>query len=70
MLSTIIDGSVITREDGALWCPLDRLHWQEPEIVIGDEHTFLTTSKIGSLTDVSQSKVQKAYTYFIILPRT
>lgn len=55
MLRTIIDNSVITR-DGALWPPLDTLHWQEPEIVIGHEHTSSTTSKIGSLTDVSQPK--------------
>uniref|UniRef100_A0A8C6QY79 Mago nashi n=1 Tax=Nannospalax galili TaxID=1026970 RepID=A0A8C6QY79_NANGA len=30
--------------------------WQELEIVIGDEHISFTTSKIGSLIDVNQSK--------------
>lgn len=29
---------------------------QELEIVIGDEHISFTTSKIGSLVDVNQSK--------------
>lgn len=29
---------------------------QELEIVIGDEHISFTTSKIGSLIDVNQSK--------------
>ena len=30
--------------------------FQELEIVIGDEHISFTTSKIGSLVDVNQSK--------------
>ena len=30
--------------------------YQELEIVIGDEHISFTTSKIGSLVDVNQSK--------------
>jgi len=29
---------------------------QELEIVIGDQHISFTTSKIGSLVDVNQSK--------------
>lgn len=32
------------------------LYLQELEIVIGDEHISFTTSKIGSLVDVNQSK--------------
>ncbi|XP_032994120.1 protein mago nashi homolog [Lacerta agilis] len=52
----IIDDSEITKEDDALWPPPDRVGWQELEIVTGDEHISFTTSKIGTLIDVNQSK--------------
>ncbi|TRZ20080.1 hypothetical protein HGM15179_007061 [Zosterops borbonicus] len=55
-LKRIIDDSEITKEDDALWPPPDRVGRQELEIVIGDEHISFTTSKIGSLIDVNQSK--------------
>nr|XP_028572337.1 protein mago nashi homolog [Podarcis muralis] len=55
-LKRIIDDSEITQEDDALWPPPDRVGRQELEIVIGDEHISFTTSKIGSLIDVNQSK--------------
>uniref|UniRef100_A0A8C2NTY2 Uncharacterized protein n=1 Tax=Capra hircus TaxID=9925 RepID=A0A8C2NTY2_CAPHI len=45
-----------TLHDDALWPPPDRVGRQELEIVIGDEHISFTTSKIGSLIDVNQSK--------------
>lgn len=35
---------------------LNFIFFQELEIVIGDEHISFTTSKIGSLIDVNQSK--------------
>ena len=35
---------------------LMELCFQELEIVIGDEHISFTTSKIGSLVDVNQSR--------------
>lgn len=54
-LKRIIDDSEITKEDDALWPP-DRVGRQELEIVVGDEHISFTTSKIGSLIDVNQSK--------------
>ncbi|KAH0508362.1 Protein mago nashi-like protein 2 [Microtus ochrogaster] len=57
-LKRIIDDSEITKEDDALWPPPDRVGRQELEIVIGDEHISFTTSKIGSLIDVNQSKSQ------------
>ncbi|EMP33577.1 Protein mago nashi like protein 2 [Chelonia mydas] len=57
-LKRIIDDSEITKEDDALWPPPDRVGRQELEIVIGDEHISFTTSKIGSLIDVNQSKIQ------------
>ncbi|XP_032501303.1 protein mago nashi homolog 2 isoform X3 [Phocoena sinus] len=58
-LKRIIDDSEITKEDDALWPPPDRVGRQELEIVIGDEHISFTTSKIGSLIDVNQSKSRK-----------
>lgn len=38
-----------------VWLPVSFI-FQELEIVIGDEHISFTTSKIGSLIDVNQSK--------------
>lgn len=39
------------------WCHFSAVFcFQELEIVIGDEHISFTTSKIGSLIDVNQSK--------------
>ncbi|EQB79001.1 protein mago nashi 2-like protein [Camelus ferus] len=58
-LKRIIDDSEITKEDDALWPPPDRVGRQELEIVIGDEHISFTTSKIGSLIDVNQSKAPR-----------
>ncbi|XP_058287198.1 protein mago nashi homolog [Hylobates moloch] len=55
-LKSIIDDSEITKEDDALWPLPNRVGWQKLEIIIGDEHISFTTSKIGSLIDVSQSK--------------
>merc|ERR1711936_752189 len=42
--------------DDATWPQPDRVGRQELEIVIGDEHISFTTSKIGSLVDVNQSR--------------
>ena len=47
---------VSAQEDDALWPQPDRVGRQELEIVIGDEHISFTTSKIGSLVDVNNSK--------------
>ncbi|KAH9383641.1 hypothetical protein HPB48_025334 [Haemaphysalis longicornis] len=55
-LKRIIDDSEIMREDDGLWPHPDRVGRQELEIVMGDEHVSFTTSKIGSLVDVNQSK--------------
>ena len=43
-------------EDDELWPQPDRVGRRELEIVIGDEHISFTTSKIGSLVDVNQSR--------------
>lgn len=85
MLRTIIDGSVITR-GGGLWSPLDRLHWQPEMVLCGllligctgrnlklllDMNTLLRQhQKLALLLMSVNPRVQKAYTYFIILPRT
>ncbi|XP_012363310.1 protein mago nashi homolog [Nomascus leucogenys] len=56
-LKRIINGSEITKQCDALWPPPDQ---EELEIVIGYEHVSFTTSKIGSLIDVKQSKDSEA----------
>ena len=77
-LKRIIDDSEITKEDDALkkkkkkkktmLCGLpDRVGRQELEIVIGDEHISFTTSKIGSLIDVNQSKDPEGLRVFYYL---
>ena len=55
-LKRIIEDSEIMAEDDSLWPQPDRVGRQELEIVIGDQHISFTTSKIGSLVDVNQSK--------------
>lgn len=55
-LKRIIEDSEILQEDDALWPVPDRVGRQELEIVMGDEHISFSTSKIGSLVDVNQSK--------------
>nr|XP_023498888.1 protein mago nashi homolog isoform X2 [Equus caballus] len=69
-LKRIIDDSEITKEDDVLWPPptglADSRH-QELEIVIGDEHISFTTSKIGSLINVNQSKDPEGLRVFYYL---
>ena len=55
-LKRIIEDSEILQEDDSLWPTPDRVGRQELEIVMGDEHISFSTSKIGSLVDVNQSK--------------
>ena len=55
-LRRIIEDSEIMDEDDTPWPQPDRVGRQELEIVIGDEHISFTTSKIGSLVDVNNSK--------------
>lgn len=55
-LKRIIDESEIMQEDDSVWPTPDRIGRQELEIVMGDTHISFTTSKIGSLVDVNQSK--------------
>ena len=55
-LKRVIEDSEILQEDDSLWPNPDRVGRQELEIVMGDEHISFSTSKIGSLVDVNQSK--------------
>ncbi|KAF5397214.1 hypothetical protein P879_08518 [Paragonimus westermani] len=55
-LKRIIVESEIMSEDDAAWPDPDRVGRQELEIVCGDEHISFTTSKIGSLIDITNSK--------------
>eukprot|EP00298_Acanthocystis_sp_HF-20_P021166 c27343_g1_i1.p1 GENE.c27343_g1_i1~~c27343_g1_i1.p1 ORF type:complete len:147 (+),score=33.36 c27343_g1_i1:57-497(+) len=52
----IIEDSEILKEDDNLWPPPTRVGRQELEIVCGNEHVSFTTSKIGSILDVQESK--------------
>ncbi len=66
-LKRIIEDSEIMAEDDAMWPQPDRVGRQELEIVIGDEHISFTTSKIGSLVDVNNSKDPDALRCFYYL---
>ena len=52
----IVQASEIHKESDAQWPEGDRVGSQELEIVLGEEHITLTTTKIGSLLDVQNSK--------------
>eukprot|EP00009_Paramoeba_aestuarina_P010053 CAMPEP_0201542620 /NCGR_PEP_ID=MMETSP0161_2-20130828/72133_1 /ASSEMBLY_ACC=CAM_ASM_000251 /TAXON_ID=180227 /ORGANISM="Neoparamoeba aestuarina, Strain SoJaBio B1-5/56/2" /LENGTH=147 /DNA_ID=CAMNT_0047950287 /DNA_START=85 /DNA_END=528 /DNA_ORIENTATION=+ len=55
-LKRIIEESEITKEDDNLWPEPDVVGKQELELVVGRDHVSFTTSKIGSLLDVAESK--------------
>lgn len=63
----IIQDSQVMKEDDSAWPEPDREGRQELEIVYGDEHTSFTTSKIGSLLDVQNSKDPDGYRNFYYL---
>ena len=46
----------LLREDDANWPPPDRVGRQELEVILDDQHISFTTTKLGSLTQVTQSK--------------
>ncbi|CAH8651964.1 unnamed protein product, partial [Heterobilharzia americana] len=54
-LKRIVVESDIMSEDDVSWPVPDRVGRQELEIVCGDEHISFTTSKIGSLIDITNS---------------
>jgi len=55
-LKRMVQEAEIMKEDDNNWPHADRVGRQELEIVLGDEHISFTTSKIGSLLDVQESK--------------
>jgi len=44
------------KEDDSSWPPPDRVGRQELEVILGDQHISFTTTKLGSLMQVQQSK--------------
>lgn len=46
----------IMKEDDTNWPPPDKVGRQELEIILGDQHISFTTTKLGSLMQVQQSK--------------
>lgn len=52
----IVMTSEISKESDSTWPEGDRVGTQELEIVLGDDHVTLSTTKIGSLLDVQSSK--------------
>ncbi|KAJ3313836.1 Protein mago nashi 2 [Boothiomyces sp. JEL0838] len=66
-LKRIIEESEILKEDDSQWPEPDRVGRQELEIVLGDEHISFTTSKIGSLADVQNSKDPEGLRVFYYL---
>uniref|UniRef100_A0A2R9AG02 Protein mago nashi homolog 2 n=1 Tax=Pan paniscus TaxID=9597 RepID=A0A2R9AG02_PANPA len=66
-LKRIIDDNEIIKEDDGLWPPPDRAGQQELEIPPCPAHISFTTSKIGSLIDVNQSKDPEGLRVFYYL---
>jgi protein mago nashi len=46
----------VMKEDDSNWPPPDRVGRQELEVVLGKDHISFTTTKLGSLLQVQQSK--------------
>eukprot|EP01027_Heterolobosea_sp_BB2_P008716 GEZU01012938.1.p1 GENE.GEZU01012938.1~~GEZU01012938.1.p1 ORF type:complete len:153 (-),score=51.30 GEZU01012938.1:106-564(-) len=55
-LKRIVKESEIMKEDDKNWPEPDRIGRQELEIVLNNEHISFTTSKIGTLLDIQDSK--------------
>ena len=55
-LRRVVTESAILHEDDGSWPQPDRVGRQELEVLLGDEHISFTTTKLGSLNDVTGSK--------------
>jgi len=55
-LKKIVKDSEVMKEDDRNWPMPDKVGRQELEVVMGQEHISFTTTKIGSLLDVEDSK--------------
>ena len=59
--------SQLLKEDDNNWPPPDRIGRQELEIILGDQHISFTTTKLGSLAQVTQSKDPEGLKLFYYL---
>ncbi|KAK9817971.1 hypothetical protein WJX72_005118 [[Myrmecia] bisecta] len=66
-VARIITDSDILKEDDANWPMADRVGRQELEIVMGEEHISFSTTKLGSLLQVQQSKDPEGLRIFYYL---
>eukprot|EP01121_Diplochlamys_sp_Union-15-3_P008027 TRINITY_DN2099_c0_g2_i1.p1 TRINITY_DN2099_c0_g2~~TRINITY_DN2099_c0_g2_i1.p1 ORF type:complete len:164 (+),score=31.07 TRINITY_DN2099_c0_g2_i1:47-493(+) len=66
-LKRIIEDSEIMKEDDNVWPHPDKVGKQELEIVLNNEHISFTTSKIGSLLNVAESKDPEGLKIFYFL---
>merc|ERR1712139_130445 len=66
-LKRMVQDAEIMKEDDNNWPHADKVGRQELEIVMGDEHISFTTSKIGSLLDVQESKDPEGLRVFYYL---
>nr|UST29480.1 mago nashi [Haliclona caerulea] len=55
-LKRVIEDGEIMQEDDGLWPQPDRVGRQELEIVMGDEHISFTTTKLGWMLQVTESR--------------
>ena len=60
-------GVQLLREDDANWPQPDRVGRQELEVILDDQHISFTTTKLGSLTQVTQSKDPEGLRVFYYL---
>jgi protein mago nashi len=66
-LERIVSESDIFVQDDATWPEPDRVGKQELEIVLGEQHLFFETAKIGSLIDVESSQDPRGLKIFYYL---
>jgi protein mago nashi len=66
-MKRIIQDSEIMKEDDNNWPTPDRVGRQELEIVMGNEHISFTTTKLGSVLQVQQSKDPEGLRIFYYL---
>eukprot|EP01121_Diplochlamys_sp_Union-15-3_P008026 TRINITY_DN2099_c0_g1_i1.p1 TRINITY_DN2099_c0_g1~~TRINITY_DN2099_c0_g1_i1.p1 ORF type:complete len:149 (+),score=27.06 TRINITY_DN2099_c0_g1_i1:44-490(+) len=66
-LKRIVEESEIMKEDDNVWPHPDKVGKQELEIVLNNEHISFTTSKIGSLLNVAESKDPEGLKIFYFL---
>lgn len=69
---TCLSGMQLLKEDDNNWPPPDRIGRQELEIILGDQHISFTTTKLGSLAQVTQSKDPEGLKlfYYLVQVRT